>query len=380
MNASLQNFLGLCQFLALNQATETIERLRCEIRRDSVDWEAIVQIANQQLVSPALWISLMDKGLHEDLPDELRCYLSGLHNLNVQRNGLIKQQAEEIITSLNRVGIEPILLKGGAVLLTNAFSDFGTRIMEDLDIMVLGTDVEQSWKTLSSLGYRNHESNEEVDERSHHLPNMIRDGEPAAIELHTQLFDRYDRTMVLTSADCFREAVSIKTKSLSYKVLSLPHFIIHNIVHIEVHHLHFYSGKISLRQLLDFAFISDTQSDAVDWESIEDRMKEHHIRHIYSSYVHMAVTLLNSGVPGCYPTIGSRLHLRRRFFVYGSNRRQGLSWWLTDPVRLCRIVSRNLTAQRLKILSGYSGAAPDLNKSRLKYLLFLFRKYFLNAR
>ena len=170
MNASLQNFLGLCQFLALNQATETIERLRCEIRRDSVDWEAIVQIANQQLVSPALWISLMDKGLHEDLPDELRCYLSGLHNLNVQRNGLIKQQAEEIITSLNRVGIEPILLKGGALLLTNAFSDFGTRIMEDLDIMVLGTDVEQSWKTLSSLGYRNHESNEEVDERSHHLP------------------------------------------------------------------------------------------------------------------------------------------------------------------------------------------------------------------
>ena len=374
MNANLQSFLLLCQFLALNQDAETIEGLRCEIKRDSVDGESIVLIANQQLVSPALWVSLVNKGLHEDLPDELKYYLSGLHNLNLQRNDLIKQQAEEIIMSLNGVGIEPILLK-------DAFSDFGTRMMEDLDIMVLETDVEQSWKTLSSLGYSTLEPNAEVDERSHHLPAMIRDGDPAAIELHTQLFDFYDRIMVLTAADCFKEAVSIKTKSLSYKVLSLPHFIIYNIVHIEVHHLCFYSGKISLRQLLDFAVICDTQSHTIDWKSIEDRMKEHRISHIYRSYVHMAVTLLNAKVPcGFCPTIGSKIHLKRRFFVYGSNRRQGLSWWLTDPVRLVQIVSRNLSAERLKILSGNSGEVEDLNKSRLKYLRFLVRKYFLNAR
>lgn len=381
MNASLQSFLVLCQFLAVNQGTETIERIRHEIKIDAVDWESIVKIANQQLVSPALWVSLMNKGLDEDLPDELKCYLSGLHNLNLQRNILIKQQAEEIIRSLNEIGIEPILLKGAALLFTNAFTDSGTRIMEDLDIMVLGKDVKQSWKTLSTLGYRACDPNERVDERSHHLPAMIRDSDPAAIELHTQLFDWHDRIVVLTAADCFKEAATIKTKCLSYKVLSLPHFIIHNILHIEVHHLHFYSGKLSLRQLLDFAVISNRQSHAIDWKSIEDRMEEHGIRRIYRSYLYMAVSLLNARVPCAFGfTIGSKIHLKRRFLVYGSNRLQGLSWVCTDPVRLCQIVKRNLTIERLKILSGYSCGVEDLNKDRLKYLLYLVRKYVLNKK
>ena len=78
MNASLQSFLVLCQFLAVDQGPETIERLRCEIKRDSVDWESIVQIANQQLVSPALWVSLVNKGLHEDLPDAFASVPGGL--------------------------------------------------------------------------------------------------------------------------------------------------------------------------------------------------------------------------------------------------------------------------------------------------------------
>lgn len=56
MNASLQSFLVLCQFLAVNQGPETIERIRHEIKIDAVDWESIVKIANQQLVSPALWV------------------------------------------------------------------------------------------------------------------------------------------------------------------------------------------------------------------------------------------------------------------------------------------------------------------------------------
>jgi Uncharacterised nucleotidyltransferase len=381
LNASLQSFLVLCQFLAVRQNPETIETLRFYIKRDAVDWESIIQIANAQLVSPALWISLMNKDLSADLPDELKCYLSGLHNLNLVRNGLIKRQAEEIIKRLNEIGIEPILLKGAALLFTNAFSDVGTRIMEDLDILVLEADAEQSWKALLSLGYRPYEANAPVDGRSHHLPAIIRDGDPAAVELHTQLFDWYDRTMVLTAVDCFKGAVSIETGSLSYKILSLPHFIIHNMVHIEVHHLCFYSGKISLRQLLDFVVVSNSEPHRIDWKSIEDRMKGHGIRHIYRSYLHMAATLLNSRcMCGSLPTIRSRIHLKRRLLVYGSNRLQGLSWCCTDPVRLCQIVSRNLTIERLKMLSSYSGGLESLNKDRLKYLCYLVRKYVLNKK
>ncbi|MEI6135720.1 MAG: hypothetical protein WCP72_12170, partial [Desulfomonile sp.] len=68
MNTRLQSFWFLCQCLALDQDPETIERLHREIKRDSVDWESIVQIANEQLVITALWTSLINKGLHADLP------------------------------------------------------------------------------------------------------------------------------------------------------------------------------------------------------------------------------------------------------------------------------------------------------------------------
>ena len=381
MNASLQSFLVLCQFLAVNQGPETIERIRHEIKIDAVDWESIVKIANQQLVSPALWVSLMNKGLDEDLPDELKCYLSGLHNLNLQRNILIKQQAEEIIRSLNEIGIEPILLKGAALLFTNAFTDSGTRILADLDIMVLEADVEKSWKILSALGYRTHEPDAPVDTWAHHQPPMLRDGEPAATELHTQLFSRYDGKMVLTAADCFEEAVTIKTKSLCFKILSPTHFIIHNIVHSEVHHRHFYSGIISLRMLLDLAVMSDVQPNAIDWKSIDDKMEEYGIRHIYRSYIHVAATLLDVSVPGdSGPTIVSKLHLKRCLLIYGSGHLHALVWKWTDRVRLCQIVGQNLTAERLKIRFGCSNGIVDLNKTRLKYLWFLFRKYALNIR
>jgi hypothetical protein len=323
----------------------------------------------------------MNKGLDEDLPDELKCYLSGLHNLNLQRNILIKQQAEEIIRSLNEIGIEPILLKGAALLFTNAFNDFGARILADLDIMVLEADVEKSWKILSAAGYKTHDPDAPVDTWAHHLPPMLRDGEPAAIELHTQLFSRYDGKMLLTAADCFEEAVTIKTKSLCFKILSPNHFIIHNIVHSEVHHRHFYSGIISLRRLLDLAVISDVQPNAIDWKSIEDKMEEHGIRHIHRSYIHVAATLLDASVPcDSGPTIRSKLHLKRCLLIYGSGRIHALFWWWTDRVRLCQIVGQNLTAERAKIRFGCSNGIVDLNKTRLKYLWFLFRKYALKIR
>jgi hypothetical protein len=375
-----QSFLFLCQCLALDKSPETIERLRHEIKRGSADWESIVQIANELLVTPAFWVSLKHKNLDEDLPDELKNYLSGLYNLNLRRNGLIKKQAEEIIKSLNKVGIEPLLLKGAALLFTNAFSNIGARIQADLDIMVLATDVEESRKTLSALGYRGH--GPDAPEWLHHLPPMIRDGEPAAIELHRQPFHRkHGDIKILTAEDCFNQATAIKTMSLFFKVLSVPHFIIHNIIHCEVQDRLFYKGNISIRRLLDFAVILYTHPDAIDWKSIEGKLKEHGLRHIYRSYLHMAFALLNASVPHAVGlAIGEKLYIRKRYFLtYGSDRQKVLFSCLTHPVRSFQRVLRDLTVESLKIRFGCSDGIVDLNKIRLKYLWLLFRKYVLNS-
>lgn len=381
MKTSLQNFLALCQFLALNQKSEIIENLRGEIRRDTIDWGPIVLIANEHLVSPILWVSLVNKNLDPDLPPDLKYYLSGLHNLNLQRNVLIMKQAEEIITSFNKIGIQPIFLKGGAFLLTGVFKDPGSRIMEDLDIMVEPADVERSWGALLDLGYRKIDSDEAVDQRSHHLPAVARDGDPAAIELHTQLFDYYDRTMVLNAEVCFRDAVEIDSKVGVFRVLSVPHSIIHNMTHMEIHHLYFFSGKISLRSLMDFAALADSGLNATCWKSIESMMNGHGLKNVFGSYLLMASNLVHAPVPEDFrPTLRDKMHFKRRQFVYDSNRLQGISWFFTDPLRSYRIVKRNLTLERLNTLNYLSDGTLGLIRSRLKYLWFLFRKYVLNNR
>jgi hypothetical protein len=110
-------------------------------------------------------------------------------------------------------------------------------------------------------------------------------------------------------------------------------------------------------------------------------MEEYSIRHIYRSYIHVAATLLDASVPRASgPTVGCKCHLKRCLLIYGSGRLHTFFWLWTDRVRLCQIVSQNLTAERLKIRFGCSDGIVDINKTRLKYLWFLFRKYAMNIR
>ena len=117
-------------------------------------WDTVVQEANRHLVAPALYACFRDRGLLGLIPAEVENYLRFLHGLNEERNRRLKQQAIEILSALNEAGIEPLLIKGSALLMIIPEHRLGTRMISDLDLVVDKGAVERSVARLLSIGYQ----------------------------------------------------------------------------------------------------------------------------------------------------------------------------------------------------------------------------------
>ena len=153
MNA-YESFRFLCRCLSLGrQESAAINQLRQQIADDAVDWEQVVHMASVHLVTPSLYWELAQKDLLPDLPTDLRDYLETLFELNGDRNNALRRQALELVRLLNSLGVEPVLLKGIAGLLTDLYDAPGIRVIGDLDILVPEKSLPTTIATLQVAGY-----------------------------------------------------------------------------------------------------------------------------------------------------------------------------------------------------------------------------------
>jgi hypothetical protein len=150
----IANFLLLCRCLSVDDSATAVASLRKEIRADEVDRRQIAQLAADHFLTPALWVLLSRKGLAADLPEDARDFLQYVHRLNTARNTTIRAEVLQIASSLNEVGIEPILLKGAIHLFDSAYGDFDARMMSDIDLQVPEADISRALMGLAKLGYR----------------------------------------------------------------------------------------------------------------------------------------------------------------------------------------------------------------------------------
>ncbi len=366
MNEQLHSLLFLCRCLKPERHAKDILEIQNVIREDSVCWERVVELANTALVTPALWTSLVQTGVQDAVPEDVARYLRELHSMNQTRNDAIKQQIVEIIGTLNQVGVEPLLLKGAALLITGMLDDAASRIMIDIDVMIRIGDVEKVLKNLSRLRYRSQVLDASLFDLCQHLAPMFRRGEPAAIEIHTRLFHEWTDPEVVANEEVWTDSVPVRINGLSLRVLSPSHSVIYNVVHSEVHHENFELGRISLRDLLDLAIISRFHPDSIDWRSIEARMKRHNLGRVLRSYLHIGMKLFGSPVPPDFsPKAGSAFHYYRCLLV--------LRWPILScpPLKVFRLFSVNRMQRRF----GCSSGVFQLARTRMGYAWYLVRKY-----
>ncbi len=268
-----------------------------EISIDGVDWENVIYVSSRYFVTSNITGALRKKGLLDKLQPELKDYFLYIESLNKERNKALVSQTIEVTGLLNKEGIEPLLLKGVAYLLSGVYTDIGMRIIGDIDILVSEHEAHRALNILIKRGYKyfpeDKISCKEYKEH-HHLKPVFHEDRVARVEIHTQLINKtYGELLPLK--EIWKKASRLQEHGVSFFVPNIEHSIILNIIHEELGHKGYDFLFISFRSLSDFIMLLEKGS--IDWNKIEHIFTQHGYKNLFKSYIYMAHKLLNIPYP-----------------------------------------------------------------------------------
>ncbi len=267
------------------------------------DPEVLLHLARYWHVAPVLWLRLRDcAGLPAPLRDGLRVE----YWENVRRNAQLRRAANDLFRVLARVGIEPVMLKGGCQLFDPPSGNAGTRVMVDLDLLAPPGRDECSFDALVQEGFL--PAPDWETELYNHWPKLERtvDGLPLVVEVH--------KSPWLGSGRGEAEAVWARSRPIADAAAParLPceaHRLIHNAAHAftdapfnrvaiyDPDEFDLVVGCTDLRQLHDFAELASLRSAVLDWPAIVAEADRFGRGADLRQWAYLARTLLAAPVP-----------------------------------------------------------------------------------
>lgn len=161
--------------------------LRTELAFDSA---AVADLALSQQVAPALAAQMNQKPeLASFFVGDTKAALEHSLRANGLRNMQILKQTVELTHALNQAGVNPLFIKGTALLLTLNRHQPGMRQQQDIDLLIPPDQLQMATEALLQLGYvfAEHpelEAAQAMQHQHHHLPQLARAGFSAHVELH----------------------------------------------------------------------------------------------------------------------------------------------------------------------------------------------------
>lgn len=288
------DFIGRC----LNPLPRLPARvlLRSKLAGAEIPWEAVVEMANDHLVTPAIWVGLREQGLLDCVPSDVSAYLRELYRLNLQRNQALRLQALEAVRQLNAIGVEPLLLKGGAQLFANAYRDYGERVMTDLDLLVPRARAAASLETLRRLGYGSSQADEIRFTEHHHYAPLFRPGDYAVIEVHRELLFRTAAQLVPTDS-IWGHTERLAVKGGVLRILSPTYRVLHSVIHSEIVDRAHERGQVPLRSLHELVSLIRMYNADVQWPTIRALLSSHGQGRILHAHIYLARRLLGLPTP-----------------------------------------------------------------------------------
>ncbi len=298
-------FVGRC--LALPYDEKCIADVHRQIMGGSVSWELVIQIANNHLVTPGLWIGLKASGLDVLLDDEISRYLSELHKLNRNRNAHLKRQLLEAVATLNAAGITPLLFKGSGQLVHPLHEDSGIRIMSDLDILIPADQLATALEALNAMGYR--EAAVSYDpHKLHHWAPLLRPGDYGSIELHREALHKLV-SQVLPTEGIWQNALYMNLEGVKFCLPCPTHAVLICMLHSREFRRLDDPRQFNLRFLHDLAAITGRYPAEIDWHTVQRQMKDHGLSYVAESQLLAAQRLMGAPLPAVMkPGTTARLH------------------------------------------------------------------------
>jgi len=127
------------------------QRLKIFLDNVEIDWKGLLDEAIYHGIAPVIYQSLKEANL-KAIPDYFLENLKAIYYGNVRRNTRFFAELERILKLLKETGVEPIVLKGGA-LADGVYKNIALRPIEDIDLLVKKFDFPATKAVFMRLGY-----------------------------------------------------------------------------------------------------------------------------------------------------------------------------------------------------------------------------------
>lgn len=329
---------------------------------DRIDWDALIEVADHEVLSPRLYHALRVAGVIDQVPEAPRTSLKRRFLLNTLLNEKIKKQAIEIVTALNGRGLDPIIIKGGLHLFEAEPEEIGTRVMGDLDIIVSASELETAIEGLLEIGF---EPDEAEESWTYHYRPLVRAGS-VPIDVHQHVGEQKS---ILPQQEAARAAVPVDAGDLRLRALEPAHRVFHNIFHSQIQDRAHELGSLALKPLLDLSDIVSRHGPEIDWPELGARMEKGGLSRVWNARMYQMAALLAVPMPpGLSPTARAKFHNWRCLHQ--------LKWpWLVKLAITWAAATQPFKQHAMDLIYGCGTHPIKVNAYRLRHAGHMLWKY-----
>ena len=291
------------------------------------NWETLVAVASAEYVLSGVYRLVQQLDQTSSLTPDVLDVLQTVESLNARRNEIILSQIRELGAAFNSAGIEPVVLKGLAHLLSGLYPDKSFRFLIDIDLLVPESDLLKAVGILERLGYRGDKPDAIELEVNHSYTPLFRAG-AVTVDLHHRLGRRVSR-VILPEAEVLRDSGVCEFEGVRLRIPTPQHLMIHHIIHSQLHDS--YRDRLwpPLRTMYDFVVLQRSFAQQLDWEDVEARFRKQNQLATLTMYILRVEEVLGARRPFPVKLRGiARLRWQRRRILWDYPALRFLDpWW-----------------------------------------------------
>jgi hypothetical protein len=226
------------------------------VATENLDWDGFLTEARDQGLAPVVYGGL--PALSCPPPHRVTAALRANRLISVLRHQTAFEPALRLtIGALHDAGLEPIVLKGGALTYLG-YPKPGLRTMSDIDLLLAPDQLQRANEALCALGF--HVASYDLPDHHHHLPPLFTPDGRWAIELHHHVLPEANPYAIDMHAIRARARLQ-KLGDVSALVLAPEDALLHICAHLAWGHRYQW---FPLRTLVDILAL--TSYSGMDWD------------------------------------------------------------------------------------------------------------------
>ena len=269
--------------------------------RSPNDWRRLVALASETLTIGSLADALLAGKAEVDLPEDVRALLADVRKRARKRNRLLIHQFRELLAPLNSIGVQPIVMRGMARLLSSSREH--SRLLSDIDLLVPIDRRSDCAAALAGLGY---EIAVKSDDPALSLV-FARGRDVGTVDLHTQLKPPY---LKLGYSEIARHCRPAELRDGAALLPNPTCQLALSVLHDQLHDRDYWRGLVDVRHLIDLHRLA---GEGVDWERLARFFESPTSKRAFKVQMLTARSLLNIPIPDAYcDGAWARLQVLRR--------------------------------------------------------------------